>query len=148
MEPAESLIDPALGAAGVPNHGIGRAMKVGKEEIMGLLVALERFIAQSDATDAARLGAISQQIARPLSNLPHACVTLVECAGLWPVVRIEMARSATRSAIEIARALENGTPPIYLATGDAAAGRLGIDPFNLQAGEAEIVLAALATQLS
>jgi D-glucosaminate-6-phosphate ammonia-lyase len=30
---------------GLPRHGIGRSCKVGKEEIIGLLVALERFVA-------------------------------------------------------------------------------------------------------
>ncbi len=146
--PPESLVDPALARRGVPNHGIGRAMKVGKEEIVGLLVALERFIAQSDMTDVGRLAAISQQITAALSDLPHARVALVERANSWPIVRIEVARTAARSAIEIARALENGTPPIYVATGDAAAGRLAIDPFNLQAGEAEIVVTAVENQLA
>ena len=30
---------------GLPHHGIGRSCKIGKEEIVGLLVALERFAA-------------------------------------------------------------------------------------------------------
>ncbi len=30
---------------GLPQHGVGRSCKVGKEEIVGLLVALERFVA-------------------------------------------------------------------------------------------------------
>ncbi len=30
---------------GLPRHGVGRSCKVGKEEIIGLLVALERFVA-------------------------------------------------------------------------------------------------------
>jgi D-glucosaminate-6-phosphate ammonia-lyase len=34
---------------GLPHHGIGRSCKVGKEQIIGLLVALERFAATSDA---------------------------------------------------------------------------------------------------
>ncbi len=34
---------------GLPHHGIGRSCKVGKEEIVGLLVALERFVADDDA---------------------------------------------------------------------------------------------------
>ena len=34
---------------GLPQHGIGRSCKVGKEEIIGLLVALERFVASNDA---------------------------------------------------------------------------------------------------
>jgi L-seryl-tRNA(Ser) seleniumtransferase len=33
---------------GVPHHGLGRGFKAGKEEIVGLLVALERFAAADD----------------------------------------------------------------------------------------------------
>ena len=31
-------------ALGAPNHGVGRPMKVGKEEMMGLLAAVERYV--------------------------------------------------------------------------------------------------------
>jgi L-seryl-tRNA(Ser) seleniumtransferase len=38
----------------LPQHGIGRACKAGKEEIVGLLVALLRFAAEGDAARSAR----------------------------------------------------------------------------------------------
>lgn len=48
---------------GVPHHGIGRGFKAGKEEIVGLLTALDRFVNADDAADnealAARLRAIA-----------------------------------------------------------------------------------------
>ena len=37
------LVDRA-NLRGVPHHGIGRGFKAGKEEIVGLLMALERFV--------------------------------------------------------------------------------------------------------
>ena len=36
---------------GVPHHGIGRGFKAGKEEIVGLLTALDRFVKADDAAD-------------------------------------------------------------------------------------------------
>lgn len=142
-DPPTSLVDPELPRRGVPNHGIGRAMKVGKEEIVGLLAALARFRAGSDEDDCTRLGAAAVEIQQALSDLPHTGVTLVARAGLWPIVRISIASEARRSAIEIARELESGSPPIYLATGDAAAGHLAIDPFCLQPGESAVLVARL-----
>lgn len=41
----------------LPRHGIGRSCKAGKEEIVGLLVALRRFLAEGDEARAARLRA-------------------------------------------------------------------------------------------
>ena len=45
--PQRSLIDKRK-LKGMPQHGIGRSCKVGKEEIMGLLTALRLFIAEGD----------------------------------------------------------------------------------------------------
>ena len=47
--------------AGVPHQGFGRSMKVGREEIVGLITALRRFAAGSDEEDLQRW----QQLARP-----------------------------------------------------------------------------------
>jgi L-seryl-tRNA(Ser) seleniumtransferase len=41
--------------ARLPHHGIGRSCKAGKEEIVGLLVALRRFVAEGDEARSARL---------------------------------------------------------------------------------------------
>jgi L-seryl-tRNA(Ser) seleniumtransferase len=43
---------------GLPNHGIGRSCKVGKEEIAGLIVALRRFAADDAPAREARLRAV------------------------------------------------------------------------------------------
>ncbi len=138
--PPLALVDPEIVTCGVPNHGLGRSMKVGKEEIVGLLVALERFSAGNDAADRARLTEISTRVANALAGIGNANVSLVERAESWPVVRIDVARSLRRTAIDLARQLEDGSPPVYLATGDALSGRLTIDPFCLQPGEAEVVV--------
>ena len=39
---------------GPPHHGIGRPMKVGKEEVVGLLVALRRFLERDLESGASR----------------------------------------------------------------------------------------------
>jgi L-seryl-tRNA(Ser) seleniumtransferase len=145
--PPSTLIDPAIPRRGVPNHGLGRAMKVGKEEIVGLLVALERFIERDEPAEQSRLTAAAGEICSRLADL-SVRVSLAERPASWPIVRIEFARSAAKSAIEVARELEAGSPPIYLATGDAPCGRLAIDPFGLQPGETETVVARLRGVLS
>jgi len=43
---------------GLPHHGIGRSCKAGKEEIVGLLTALERFAAEGDGQRRERLRAV------------------------------------------------------------------------------------------
>ena len=47
---------------GLPHHGIGRSCKVGKEEIIGLLVALERFAADDETARRAEWRGILETI--------------------------------------------------------------------------------------
>ncbi len=63
---AAPLIDRSA-LRGIPHHGIGRGFKVGKEEIAGLLVALERFVQRDEAAFAARLRQRLVAIAAALS---------------------------------------------------------------------------------
>src|SRR5208337_3875695 len=47
---------------GVPRHGIGRACKVGKEQIVGLLTALARFTGEDDAARNRRFAAVADAL--------------------------------------------------------------------------------------
>ncbi len=55
---------------GPPHHGIGRSMKVGKEEIVGLLVALRRFQAADLNAERRRQQSDLEVIASELSGVP------------------------------------------------------------------------------
>ena len=63
------LIDAArLNAS--PNDNIGRGMKVGKEEIVGLIVALERFVKQDHLAETERWAARARRVADGLQGIP------------------------------------------------------------------------------
>ncbi len=53
-----------------PNEGIGRGMKVGKEEIVALVVALERFIGQDRAALSDEWNARARWLANQLQGIP------------------------------------------------------------------------------
>src|SRR5687767_12753739 len=59
---APDLID-VQAMKGIPHHGLGRGFKAGKEEIVGLLVALERYAAADDEAANAALEKRLQRIA-------------------------------------------------------------------------------------
>src|SRR5450631_2254700 len=62
------LIDRA-NLRGVPHHGIGRGFKAGKEEIVGLLTALDRFVKADDGKTNAALEARLKAIEATLDGL-------------------------------------------------------------------------------
>lgn len=115
------LVDRA-NLRGVPHHGIGRGFKAGKEEIVGLLAALDRFVKADDAADNAALEARLKKIATALAGLD---VTLVPAqqTGRVPVLEIAIADALAASA-----RLQRGDPPVHLSERHAARGVLTLDP--------------------
>ena len=75
----EQAVADRLGAiGGVPHQGIGRSLKVGREEVVGLLTALERYAAGSDDEDARvwteRLEIVAAALGRGRRRRRHAPV--------------------------------------------------------------------------
>jgi L-seryl-tRNA(Ser) seleniumtransferase len=107
---------------GVPHHGIGRGFKAGKEEIVGLLTALDRFVKADDAASNAALESRLKAIASTLNG--HA-VTLVpaEKTGRVPVLEI-----AVPDALALSARLQRSNPPVHLSERHAARGILTLDP--------------------
>lgn len=115
------LVDRA-NLRGVPHHGIGRGFKAGKEEIVGLLVALERF---QKADDAAANAALESRLEAIAALLDGFDVKLVPAAqtGRVPVLEI-----AVPDALAVSARLQRGDPPIHLSERHAARGVLTLDP--------------------
>lgn len=95
---------------GLPQHGIGRPCKVGKETIIGLLVALRRFVAESDEARQARFRALTNQLVAATGALRHATVSVPE--GGSPRMVVSPRDSARMTARELCLALQTGEPPI------------------------------------
>src|SRR5262245_21432466 len=111
------LIDRA-NLAGVPHHGLGRGFKAGKEEIVGVLVALERFAAADDAALNAEREARLVRIAAALAGLTGLATRVVPAAetGRVPVLELAIDRAVTRAAaIEVSARLQRGDPPVHLS---------------------------------
>jgi L-seryl-tRNA(Ser) seleniumtransferase len=134
------LIDRA-NLSGVPHHGIGRGFKAGKEEIVGLLTALDRFVTADDQAANAALEARLRAIAAALDG--HA-VTLVPAAttGRVPVLEI-----AAPDALALSARLQRGDPPVHLSERHAARGVLTLDPQVLLPEHDAPLAAALAAAL-
>ena len=144
--PPAWLIPADLPARGVPNHGIGRGFKVGKEELVGLWTALERFHARDEVAELARLDAIVDRLAERLKRIAALGVSRCAEAGSWPRLRLEIIDPVV-DVIALLRKLEAGDPPIYLMPGEAHARVVGIDPIGLQPADIEIIARRIEEEL-
>lgn len=124
---------------------LGRSQKVGKEEIVGMVKALELYLSEDHEVLAkewqSRLEKIAQQLAKApgvstsfftpdiANHVPHMQIT-------WDAAHI----SATPR--QLAQALRNSKPSVVIAAGEDRPG-LVMNSFMLQPGEDEIVASRL-----
>lgn len=111
------------------SQGIGRAMKIGKEGIIGLTVAIERYLhemPESGAGMARRLQPFMEEINR-IDGL-HAAI-VQDDAGR-DIVRAEITIDPAvygADAVHVATAFRQGSPAVYFREYHANEGRLKVD---------------------
>src|SRR5581483_10953106 len=127
--------------AGEPQHGIGRPCKVGKETVIGLLVALQKFAAESDESRARRFQPLVQRLYNALSGVDH--VRLQITGGLVPKVEMAVSKDIPRTAMELCLELERGNPSVHVDASQAHAGILTLNPWCLRADDPEKIAARL-----
>ena len=137
---SEGLI-AAIAVNGSPYQRLARPMKVGKEEMIGLLAAVEQYV-QGDWRERAQ--AYEQTVARWIDHFQgqpglSASRTFPNEAGQpTPRCRIAFAPETGLSGAEAAKLLWQGDPPIAVAVDGEHA--ISITPELLQPGEEQIVL--------
>lgn len=142
--PPPTLIDKGC-LKGVPQHGIGRPCKVGKEQIIGLLTALELFVAEGDAARHQRWRGMMETLANGLAGIPgtKAALSGIGSTDEVPAVALTLEPSGRLSALDLVIALQDGSPAIQADPLLCEQGTVTFNPMCLQPGEAEIVGAAV-----
>lgn len=142
------LIDAAFANAS-PHQFIGRGMKVAKEEIVGLLRAIQLFMNEDEAAEMARYRRMAQQVVDALAEAPGLRVTLEHDEHNYLIPHAVMRftnewRGPSRN--EVYQAMIDGDPPVYLHD-IFDPDELAVDPFNLDDEELGIVIRRLGDEL-
>ncbi len=132
----------AIRVNGSPNHSIGRPMKVGKEEMVGLLTAVKLYLARDHEARASQDDEVVMGWCGELNRVPgvHAERSFPNEAG-QPLPRAKVIIDPAKAGMsrdEVAHALRTGTPAIEVSTGGSDA--LYLNPMTLNDGEEQIVL--------
>lgn len=128
--------------AGPPHQGLGRGFKVGKEEIVGLVVALQRFVNRDQAADQAHWRSVVDTIADALDGLVGVRIERQYPPDVTiPMVQLRLDEACLGfSAIEAVNRLADGTPSVIVRQGHAHHGILGIQPFCLRDDDVPVVI--------
>jgi len=123
-----------------PHGGIGRGMKVGKEEMIGLLAALERYLRTDHAAERRRLEARAAYVLKTLSGVSglEAEQEVPEIANNVPHVHLKWDESKIkRTSQQVLDQLREGDPPIIVTR--VGPGEVRISMWMLQREEHRIV---------
>ena len=121
--------------AGAPHHGIGRPCKVGKEQIAGLLVALQRFAAIPDSERIAGWRRLSDRLVELLHGAPCR-VRVDDSRDGTPIVEVSPERA---DALELTATLQRGAPAIHVNAGAVREGVLRFSPACLSAHDVAVI---------
>lgn len=126
---------------GLPQHGIGRPCKVGKEQVVGLLVALRKFVAEDPAIRHAAYLATLGEVTQPLRDVERLKFAVIDPrTDAVPILEVHVHPTVNGvSALEVIMQLQDGAPSIHVDHSGAKQGLVRINPMSLKAGEGRIV---------
>lgn len=132
---------------GSPNRSVARAAKVSKEAMVGLAVALERFMTHDHDADWAAQEAVANSVAAALSGRDDIQVEVRSDASWYPspMVLVSPASGKSWTSGDLSNALAESEPPIHCKD---ERGQLQIIMHCLQDGEGEQIAETLNTILN
>ncbi len=112
-------------------HGVGRAMKVGKEAIMGLLAALEQYENKDKQAEVAKNVKIVDWLVDEINQIPNLKAQKIQDEAGRAIFRARVfvdPEKAGMTATELEGKLKAGTPTIRCRTEFMSLGSLDFDP--------------------
>lgn len=135
-----------------PHHGFARAMKVGKEEIIGALAAVESWVKRDHKAAWQNMLDQMDHIAKRVSSIPGVTMEVREPAGLsnrspglsirWDAAKLGI------TGPQVSQMLDATDPRILLAGSRGAQNGVSITAFNLAPGDEKVVADRLYAVLS
>jgi L-seryl-tRNA(Ser) seleniumtransferase len=146
--PPEFLIDKQR-LKGLPQHGLGRSCKVGKEEIMGLLAALRIFTSEGDAVRHARWLKVANDLAAGCVGIAGTEVRIRDAENSEGVPLVVLALDRARhDATSVILAIQNGAPSIHVDPGKREHNNILINPMCLRDDDPTTIATAIRKALT
>ena len=128
---------------GAPHHSIGRPMKAGKEEIMGLLAAVEQWAQRDHEAEWKQWEGWLQTITDAVTHIPSLQTSINQPgrSNVAPVLRINWDQEqAPITGEDVRTQLSEGEPRIELSASESG---ISIMPYMMEDGEAAVVAGRL-----
>jgi L-seryl-tRNA(Ser) seleniumtransferase len=141
-EPPASLIDSA-DLPGVPQHGLGRGFKVGKEELVGLIYALREFVEEDHEALLAEWDERARHIQAGLDDVANLDTRIENADKTHVVSSVTVTldeRAAGITTEELLLSLRREDPRVFLGSDYLDRNEFTVDPMAITDEEADYVL--------
>lgn len=130
--------------------GVGRAAKIGKEGIMGIVKALDLYAQKDEAAAEQRQLEIAGEIIAGIKDIPgiKAGISQDEAGRKIYRVKLEIGLECSCSAEEIVIRLRQGDPAVYTRDHYANVGIIYLDPRPMLPGDAAVIIRKLRELLA
>jgi len=127
---------------------LGRSQKVGKEEILGMIKALEVYLAEDHDALATEWQRRLEVVSKQVTKVPGVSTTFFtpEIANHVPHMQILWDSKISLTPKQVAQMLRSSSPSIVMSVGEERPG-LSMNSFMLQPGEEQIIADELAKLL-
>jgi len=138
-QPPPGLFDKSL-LRGLPQHGIGRTCKVGKEQVVGLLIALRLFTGGSYEQQNIRNLKLLENLYRKLNPKFQSLAEIVMTPGSEePVLHLRTGKKDPDSAFALILSLEQEEPSIHCDPSRTEEGLVIINASCLKSEDTEFI---------
>lgn len=128
---------------GPPHHGLGRPMKVGKEEIVGLMVALRRFLARDHAAERREQESRLASVVEALAGVPGVRASLLDESQSprpYPAAVLRIDEAVVGRTVEaLVNELIEGEPRVAVSQNLLHDKALALYATALRSGEEEVL---------
>ena len=133
-----------------PHHGFGRSLKVGKEEILGMLAAVEMWVKRDHKAEWAEWEAWLEHIATAVKRVDGVTTKVIQPEGLsnrTPTLQIDWdAAKFGITGTDVHQMLLDTEPRIILH--QPVTNSVGVNPYMMAAGDEKVVADRLFAVLS
>jgi L-seryl-tRNA(Ser) seleniumtransferase len=148
-DPPKEFIDKSK-LKGIPRHGIGRGFKVGKEEVVGLITALRLYAEENQPEKIEELETRAKRLVELLSGEKRLRAEYVLPTPGRAMPRVDIWFTGGKGfswMVELVMKLRVDDPPIYLDESRLEELVLGVNPFNLDDADIDVIASRLTSNL-
>jgi len=149
-DPPKTLID-ANRLPGVPRHGIGRGFKVGKEELAGLITALELFVEEDIEAKYDQWHEAALHIGEALRNVNGLSVSYSGANVSTSVTNVSVKINEDvfgLEASELVLMLRRENPKIFVGDHEIKKGIFTTNPVSIETDELEYLVERIRVNLN